>query len=466
MPETPIARSPAAAHAVKDPVESRLHAADKGQVTMEQRWKAWHDFGHSLARAGLPAPEILHCTKPLSDYGYRRDALTARELEQRYLENALLLQEADWFLRDLDVSLGEVRHVILLLDREGWVLRVHATHEDFARLAHSGIRIGTRAAADSPDVSFMEPALCGGQPVVALFPAVHPLGEPGCTMIMLPIHLPSQGTAGTISVAFYDRRVSCRLYSYTYAGAAAVERQMLWNDRLARADRLSLVGTMISQIVHEVKNPLAAMKAALQLAQASAGADRNECLELVNKEIEELNSLVENLLSLAKPAQAQFALHCLESVLEEVLGLVGYEAALRSIHLEYRQARTPSFLRCDPRLLKQAFLNLIRNAIQAMPQGGILTLAVHRTVRRGGVTVQVADTGVGIPTEHLAHLFEPFFTTKGTSGTGLGLSVTRRIIKEVHQGEIGVESTSGVGTRFTVFLPFNPEVRASENVEA
>lgn len=431
---------------------------------VDQRAAAWEQLRCEMAAAGFPAPVIRSFPVPFEQVRWMLEVLPPADLERRYLDNALLLQEAEWFLRELSLSLAEVPHLLLLLDREGWILRL--TGDDFilARMKEAGVVQGSRAAPDSVIGGLNEVSLCDGQPAVALFPEFK--SSPGWTLLSLPLHLPPQGNAGLLAVGYSDRRVSRRVYSHAYTASAAIERQMLWSDRLAQADRLSLVGTMISQIVHEVKNPLAAMKAALQLAKNSRGEEFVECFHLLNKEIEELNALVENLLGLAKPAPAHFGLQCLETILEEVLGLIRYEAALRNIRIDFRPGRTASFLRCDSRLLKQAFLNLARNAVQAMPQGGTLTLAAHRNARRGGATVEVVDTGVGISPENLAHLFEPFFTTKGTAGTGLGLSVTRKIICEVHQGDISVESTLGTGTRFTAFLPFNPEVRPSESAGA
>lgn len=430
------------------------------QPALERRWQAWCDLREQVARAGLPVPRIFKYTTPLEEALEPLECLPPRELEHRYLENAVLLQEADWFLRELNLSLGEVPHRVALLDREGWCLRVFGGADSLAERHVAHLAPGTRATADSPLGVLLEVGLCDGDPCVALFPAARPLGgPPGWTMLLLPLRLPPQGNAGVLLLSFSDRRVSCRAYSQAYTASTAIEHQLIWTDRLAQADRLSLVGTMISQIVHEVKNPLAAMKAALQLALTGGPAERDECLRLVDKEIEELNTLVENLLGLAKPAPAQFSLQCLETILEDVLGLIRYEVSLRSIRIDFQAGKTASFLRCDARLLKQAFLNLARNAIQAMPQGGVLTFAIHRQPQRGGVAIEVADTGVGISPENVAHLFEPFFTTKGTAGTGLGLSVTRRIIQEAHQGEIAVQSTLGAGTRFVVFLPFNPEVQ-------
>ncbi|MGE5552861.1 MAG: two-component system sensor histidine kinase NtrB [Betaproteobacteria bacterium] len=441
-------------------LKSTSPAAAIGQE--EQRRQAWETLRDELAKAGLPAPKIKCYPHPFDEFVETSEALAPADLECRYLDNALLLQEADWFLRDLELSLSEVPHFVALLDRDGWLLKLRGDRCVLERQHIVGMVPGSRPAAGSPSALLIEKVLTGGHPVVALFPPPAGCGVPGWTAIIFPLRTTPQGNAGLLVVAYCDRRISRRVYSQVYTAAAAIERQMLWSDRLAQADRLSLVGTMISQIVHEVKNPLAAMKAALQLAKSSEEAERNECLEVVNREIEELNALVENLLGLAKPAPARFALECLEPILEEVVGLIRYEAALRSIRIDFRPGRTSSFLHCDNRLLKQALLNLTRNAIQAMPHGGVLTLAVHRQARKGGVQVEVGDTGVGMSPDALAHLFEPFFTTKGKAGTGLGLSVTRRIIEEVHQGRISVDSSVGVGTLFTVFLPFNPELQAAE----
>jgi signal transduction histidine kinase len=428
----------------------RRRSTKPDQPGSDRRWQAWQTLRDEVAKTGLPVPDLL-CQAVLSPAPTEAGSCSAQassapdDPEERSLAKALLLQEADWFLHELDLSLREVPHFVALLDREGRLLQQYGDPTPSAATTFLG-----------------ETVLSSGRPAVVLSPPRSGSGAPGWTVIAFPLRPATLDIAGLLLTAYCDRRISYRVYAQAYSAAAAIERQLLWSDRLAQADRLSLVGTMISQIVHEVKNPLAAMKAALYLAKHSEGGEQAECLQLVDKEIEELNTLVENLLSLAKPASAQFALECLTPLLQEVVGLVRYEAALRNVRIAFRPGRSASFVRCDRRLLKQALLNLARNAIQAMPQGGVLTLAIRRKARLGGVEVEVADTGVGIAPENLAHLFQPFFTTKGKSGTGLGLSVTRRIVEKVHRGRISIASTVGVGTRFTLFLPFDPDASAVE----
>lgn len=459
-PDAPADKTVAETAAAGESLRSEPAAETTTAVTYspgDARLHAWLKLAEEVERAGFVRPEVHRARVPFERAKLTRETLAAHELHQRMRDNAPVMQEAEWFLKDLHLSLNDVPHFVAFCDSDGWILEVRGDAGSLPTLGRLGCATGRRGLA----VSRPHPALRrDSPPVIRLFPGAGP-GQPGWTIISVVVRRPPEGVAGRLVAGYCDRRASTRIFSLLYSAAAAIERQILWSDRLAQADRLSIVGTMISQIVHEVKNPLAAMKAALQLAKHGEGLEREECLQLLNKEIDELNTLVENLLSLARPAPARFSLQCLEVVLAEVLGLVRYEANLRMVRIDFRPGRTASFLRCDSHLLKQAFLNLARNAIQAMPQGGVLSLAVQRRPAKAGVSVEVSDTGVGIPAEHLPHLYEPFFTTKEIGGTGLGLSVTRRIIEDVHMGQIRVESVQGVGTRFQVFLPFNPEPRAA-----
>lgn len=457
-PAPPEKALPAIAAASDDlPVLAAEAQPKAGYWPSDERSRAWERLIAEVEHAGFPRPELHYVPAPLEQAEFTAEALPAEEFGRRCHDHGPLMQEADWFLRDLDLSLSEVPHFIALRDADRWLLEVRGDEASLAILEGLGFAPGRRAWPGW----LPHPCLRrDNPPMIHLYPASQP-SQPGWTVIAITLRRPPEGMAGTIACGFCDRRSSTRIFSMLYSAVAAIERQILWSDRLAQADRLSIVGTMISQIVHEVKNPLAAMKAALQLAKHGDGAERDECLQLLHKEIDELNTLVENLLSLAKPTPPRFALQCLEVILSEVLGLVRYEADLRMVRIDFRPGRIASFLRCDAHLLKQAFLNIARNAVQAMPSGGVLRVAVQRRPAKAGVIVEISDTGVGIPPEHLPHLFEPFFSTKEIGGTGLGLSVTRRTIEGVHLGQIRVESIPGSGTRFQILLPFNPEPSAA-----
>jgi two-component system NtrC family sensor kinase len=161
---------------------------------------------------------------------------------------------------------------------------------------------------------------------------------------------------------------------------------------------------------------------------------------------------VSNLLAFSRKTRAEFRPVHLNALLSETISLTESQMRLQDIKVDRRLAPDLLPVMADQGQLKQAFLNLLLNAIDAMPSGGTLTLST-RNSRRQEVVIQIADTGVGIPRECFSHIFEPFYTTKKTgSSVGLGLSVVYGIIRD-HKGSIKVDSTVGQGTVFTVRLP-------------
>jgi two-component system nitrogen regulation sensor histidine kinase GlnL len=238
-------------------------------------------------------------------------------------------------------------------------------------------------------------------------------------------------------------------------------RQELEED-LKRADRLAMMGTLAAGLAHEIRNPLGGIKGAAQLLRRSI--DGNPALrqytDIMVREVDRVNQLIEQLLDLSRPAKLKLAPLNIHKVLEEVLLVESQTLGERAITI--KKAFDPSLppIKGDQAQLTQVFLNLIKNAFQSMEATGTLTLTTRLetdfhirepgTGRNRVIWVDVADEGAGIKDEDLPHLFSPFFTTKN-SGTGLGLSICYRIIKE-HGGLIRVESAEGKGTTFKVSL--------------
>ncbi len=222
-------------------------------------------------------------------------------------------------------------------------------------------------------------------------------------------------------------------------------------EQLRRADRLSALGELSAGMAHEIRNPLGSIKGAAQILQDDyrPGDPKYEFLQILLKEADRLNGIVQEFLSFARPKPPELQETDINAVIESVLTLTGQP--LRKAGVTLRKQLDPSIgLRnLDAGLLQQALLNLVLNAVQAMPQGG--TLTVTSALRGPSLEVVVADTGIGIPPENRKKLFSPFFTTK-EDGTGLGLAITYRII-ENHRGTIEVVSEPGKGARFTVRVP-------------
>ena len=233
-------------------------------------------------------------------------------------------------------------------------------------------------------------------------------------------------------------------------------------EDLKRADRLAMVGTLAAGLAHEIRNPLGGIKGAAQLLKRSLDRDSSlqDFANIMIREVDRVDKLIEQLLDLSRPAKLELAPLNIHEVLDDVL-LLETQAEEKSL-LAIKKRFDPSLppIRGDRAQLTQVFLNLVKNAFQAMNGDGPLTVTTRLEtdfhIRGEGshrsrlIWVDIEDEGVGIKEEDLPHIFSPFFTTKH-SGTGLGLSVCYRIINE-HGGLIRVESIEGKGTTFRVSL--------------
>ncbi|MFA6418983.1 MAG: ATP-binding protein [Candidatus Margulisiibacteriota bacterium] len=220
-------------------------------------------------------------------------------------------------------------------------------------------------------------------------------------------------------------------------------------QRLQQADKLASLGTIAAGMAHEIKNPLAAIKGLTQVLPENL-QDRQFILdyaEIVPRQLDRINKLVDDLLAFGRPAKMTFREIDLAKLLRDTFKLLAEECRQKGITVRLELLPTP--IEADAGHLGQAVLNVLLNAIQAMAEGG--ELFARLTVGGEKATIEIADTGEGIAADKLAHVFDPFFTTKGT-GTGMGLAVTYRIIKD-HGGEITVDSRLGEGTTFKICLP-------------
>jgi PAS domain S-box-containing protein len=245
-------------------------------------------------------------------------------------------------------------------------------------------------------------------------------------------------------------------------------------QRLRRADRLAAVGRMAAMVAHEIKNPLVALKTFVEMVprRAKDPAFIARFQDIVPKEVDRVNAIMEDLLELSRPPRISPRPLYVHEVIARCVALYEQQAAQRSITIVQDLAPALPQVRADPEYLLRAMGNLVINAIQAMAAGGKLTIrtgggvpwqsslvetTTHIDLRAAADTAQsfvfiaVVDTGTGMTPEQLDSLFTPFFTTK-EKGTGLGLALTHKIIEE-HQGYLHVESQFGVGSTFTILLP-------------
>jgi two-component system, NtrC family, sensor histidine kinase HydH len=254
------------------------------------------------------------------------------------------------------------------------------------------------------------------------------------------------------------------LFRQLSAQAAIIIENSRVYERMKERDRLAALGEMAAGLAHEIRNPLGAIKGAAQLlvgpdGKPADGQDVPEFLRIIVEEVNRLNRVVTQFLDYARPYKGEAAEIDLNEVVRKTVQLLENPAAQAKVTLQLSEALPR--VRGDAEQLRQVFLNLGLNALEAMSAGGALTISTgRRPFRRGGeagsfVEIRFQDTGPGIPREQMKNLFIPFFTTK-EKGTGLGLPISQRIVTQ-HGGVIDVRSESGKGTTFTVCLPVADE---------
>jgi signal transduction histidine kinase len=229
-------------------------------------------------------------------------------------------------------------------------------------------------------------------------------------------------------------------------------------DRLYRAERLAAVGQLAAGVAHEIRNPLTAIRSTMQylLRGLSPGEPRHELVHELLREVDRINSTVGGLLSLSRSGELRKSEIDLLEPLSQAVQLLAARAAEQRV--EVRCAFGVEALRVlgDAGQLKQVFLNLLINALQATSAGGRIAVVVAPWQREGAdgtrwVQVRIEDSGSGIPPDRMRRVFDPFYTTK-QDGTGLGLAICHGIVEQ-HQGEIQLESEEGVGTVISIRLP-------------
>jgi two-component sensor histidine kinase len=218
-----------------------------------------------------------------------------------------------------------------------------------------------------------------------------------------------------------------------------------------RAERLRLMSRLMSTIAHEIKNPLTGIAAGIQYLarKMQPGLQEDETVQFILNEVNRLNRIVDDLYKIAKPPELVLGEVDLEDVLGRSLICLSEDVTRKRIVVEQRIDSDLPVIEADPDRLQQVWINIIKNAIEASPEGGVLALEITRSDSR--VFLRISDGGPGIPDEDREKIFEPFFSTK-ERGSGLGLCISQRIIDE-HGGTIRIETPDGGGTSFVIELP-------------
>lgn len=226
-------------------------------------------------------------------------------------------------------------------------------------------------------------------------------------------------------------------------------------ERLHKSDTLTVIGQLAAGIAHEIRNPMTALKGFIQLLEDSMTSQNAMYFQVISTELNRIDTIINEFLILAKPQSIAFERRSLVDIMQETVHLLSAHALLYNIQFDlYFEENLPEIV-CEVNQLKKVFINIIKNGIEVMEQGGVITISVRQTANEH-LQIAIKDQGPGIPKEKLRHLGEPFYTTKDR-GTGLGLMVSYRVIEE-HGGYIVVDSKENLGTTFHIHLPIKEEV--------
>jgi signal transduction histidine kinase len=235
-----------------------------------------------------------------------------------------------------------------------------------------------------------------------------------------------------------------------------IEIENLHRTQMSRAEHLATLGELATGLAHEIRNPLAGIAGVIEIISRDlpSTSPARAVVKDVRLEIAQINRILTDLLETARPHPPRMSLSNLNTTVEHAVMLARQQVLSKPIKIELQKAPELSEVEHDSDQIHQVLLNLLLNAVQAMEGSGTVRVVIGS--RDDCASVMVSDTGRGIPEQNLSQIFRPFYTTKG-NGTGLGLSLARRIVEE-HHGRIEVSSVVGKGSKFEVLLPFSKPV--------
>jgi two-component system sporulation sensor kinase A len=240
-----------------------------------------------------------------------------------------------------------------------------------------------------------------------------------------------------------------KIDSYVTIGRNITDREK--NDAALRnLDRLSIIGQLAAGVAHEIRNPLTSLKGFSTLLKGTQEKEKQEeYLSIIMTELDRIDMIVNEFMSLAKPQAIQHERNYLISILDSTVNVLHPQALLNNVQIKINYPKDDIEILCSPHQLKQVFVNFLKNAIEAMLEGGTVHIAVEK-IEENKVLISFTDEGAGIDDELLKYLGTPFYTTKD-KGIGLGLTVSNKIIQE-HNGTMTIESQLGIGTTIKVEL--------------
>ncbi|MED1567743.1 ATP-binding protein [Bacillus paramycoides] len=251
------------------------------------------------------------------------------------------------------------------------------------------------------------------------------------------------------SIDFFEARCLPLLHDKIMVIIRDITERKKTEELLNKSDTLAAIGQLAAGVAHEVRNPLTVIKGFIQLFQINK-EDQEKYFDLMLSEIERIEAILQEFLSIAKTDEIPTEKKNIYKIFENVVSLINTKAIMTNIQVELIADSSEIIIECSENQLKQVFINILQNSIEAMPDGGKISIHM-KEMNEDGVIIDIVDEGIGIPEERIKRLGEPFYSTK-EKGTGIGLMLSYKII-ESHQGAISIMSDVGVGTTVTIYLP-------------
>lgn len=277
--------------------------------------------------------------------------------------------------------------------------------------------------------------------------------------VAAPVHDMNGRVLGALGIYMRGKNANYEMLGMVLLAVKGIEDQLRLSSKYAELDALNRrlyefnndVINTISMVSHEIRNSLSTVSAYVQLLQLENVLDAVKADKILN-EVTRVNKILNDFKNFTRPSQLKFMRYSLNELLRYVVDLMLAKARIGKVEIKTVMPEQDVFVQVDKEYIQQVFINLIENAIQAMEDGGTLTIRLLKDEQSGLALIEFEDTGVGIPEKDLSEIFKLFYTTK-KEGTGLGLTLCKNVIKN-HGGNIRVESKVGVGTKFTVELPY------------
>ncbi len=400
---------------------------------------------NDVARGRFETPLKVDSRDELGQLAHRINAMTSHLLQHT---NRLgqTLEENRAVKERLESVINGTSDAIHTMDMDG---RIISTNRAFEEL------YGWSATDELPRTPYLVPATAQKQEETRLKELKNGTVLPP----LETIRLKRDGSLVEVSVSTsIIRDEEGKPQSFVHVSRDMTERNRI-EELLRRSEKLTTVGQLAAGVAHEIRNPLTTLRGFLQLQQEKKVLVPLH-VELMLSELERINLIVSEFLILAKPQAVHFQQKDVRHILGDVVSLLSSQAHLFGIEFETKFSKLPATVHCEENQLKQVFINVVKNAIEAMPEGGTITL--EQDTVDGYVIIVISDEGVGVPEEMLPKLGEPFFTNKET-GTGLGLMVSQRIIQS-HKGSMEIRSEYGCGAEVTIKLPAAGEVAPGQSM--